>query len=129
MAEKRVVVAQQHHSGPLPSPDTLARYEQLMPGLADRIVQMAEREQEHAITAQQKALESDIRAREATLRLQNRGQSFALTVVFVSLGVAVVLALMGHDGPAAAIGGVMLGGVAAAFLGARFISPAGKKTE
>jgi uncharacterized membrane protein len=33
----------QHHQGPLPSPEVLAQYEKTMPGLADRIVKMAER--------------------------------------------------------------------------------------
>lgn len=32
------------YSGPIPSPDTLARYEQAVPGAADRIMTMAERE-------------------------------------------------------------------------------------
>lgn len=33
--------------GPIPSPKDLAQYEQLQPGLAERIIQMAEREQQH----------------------------------------------------------------------------------
>lgn len=35
------------HQGPLPDPVTLANYEKLMPGLAERVVRMAEKEQEH----------------------------------------------------------------------------------
>jgi uncharacterized membrane protein len=34
-------------SGPLPPPDLLAEYEQVIPGLADRIVRMAEEEGRH----------------------------------------------------------------------------------
>ena len=39
-------------SGPLPSPEHLADYENVLPGLAGRIVSMAEREQEHRIEIQ-----------------------------------------------------------------------------
>lgn len=35
------------YSGPIPPPEALARYEQLTPGLADRIVKMAETEGDH----------------------------------------------------------------------------------
>ncbi len=35
------------HAGPLPSPDTLHQYNEILPGAADRVVAMAEREQEH----------------------------------------------------------------------------------
>lgn len=34
------------HSGPLPDPDTLQRYEQVLPGLAERILVMAEKQSE-----------------------------------------------------------------------------------
>lgn len=40
-------------SGPLPPPDLLGQYELIYAGLADRIVSMAEREQQHQIQMQQ----------------------------------------------------------------------------
>lgn len=40
-AQKREVF-----EGPLPHPDILQKYEQIIPGIAERIVQMAEREQD-----------------------------------------------------------------------------------
>lgn len=42
------------HSGPLPSPKDLAAYERVSPGIADRIVQMAEAEQQLRATVVQK---------------------------------------------------------------------------
>ena len=38
-----------HFSGPLPAPETLAGYDRIMPGLANRIVEMAEAYQKHQI--------------------------------------------------------------------------------
>lgn len=43
--EVREVVTQAIFSGPLPPPALLAHYEQTLPGLADRIATMAEKEQ------------------------------------------------------------------------------------
>lgn len=35
------------HSGPIPDPDTLERYNQIIPNAANRILEMAEKEQAH----------------------------------------------------------------------------------
>lgn len=37
----------QQYSGPLPHPEALERYEQIVPGAAERIISMAEKEMEH----------------------------------------------------------------------------------
>lgn len=36
-----------HYSGPLPLPEDLARYDQVVPGAAERIIKMAENEMQH----------------------------------------------------------------------------------
>ena len=36
-----------HYSGPLPLPEDLAKYDQVVPGAAERIMQMAEKEMQH----------------------------------------------------------------------------------
>lgn len=43
---KQIIIAE-HHKGPLPSSRQLAEYEKILPGLAERIVQMSEKEQTH----------------------------------------------------------------------------------
>ncbi|HVZ76072.1 MAG TPA: DUF2335 domain-containing protein [Candidatus Paceibacterota bacterium] len=45
----RSIVVQENkfHSGPLPAPEDLQRYDSILPGLADRIVRMAENQSEH----------------------------------------------------------------------------------
>jgi uncharacterized membrane protein len=42
-----ITVEQKFHSGPLPSPEDLHRYNTILPGLADRIVHMAEQQSTH----------------------------------------------------------------------------------
>jgi uncharacterized membrane protein len=46
-AQMTQVVTQRITTGPLPEPETLARYEQVQPGAADRIIRMAEQQAEH----------------------------------------------------------------------------------
>lgn len=113
------MLQQQHHSGPLPAPETLARYDQLIPGVAARIVRMAEREQEHAISQQQLALQSDVSARAKALSLHARGQVFALILALAGIGASVGLALTGHDWVAGVIAGSVIVALATAFLGTR----------
>ena len=40
-------IAQQHYSGPIPPPEYLAKYNEIHPGLAERIIIMAESESVH----------------------------------------------------------------------------------
>ena len=43
-----IQISEQHHySGPLPRPDDLAKYDQIVPGAAERIIKMAEAEMLH----------------------------------------------------------------------------------
>jgi uncharacterized membrane protein len=50
--------------GPIPSPQELLEYNQLLPGAADRIIAMAEREQSHRLNLEDLATRADIRHRD-----------------------------------------------------------------
>lgn len=87
------------HSGPIPSPQTLAEYNKLSPGLAERIVSMAELEQKQRHAIEMKNAEFDdsqlAAIREANagdLSLKKRGQWFAIAAVTATLGFACYLA-------------------------------------
>lgn len=58
------------HHGPLPDPQTLANYEALHPGIANRIVAMAEADQQHRIAAERAELQSNIEHRASLQALQ-----------------------------------------------------------
>jgi uncharacterized membrane protein len=69
------VIAQQqmqvrHHSGPIPAPQDLFQYDQLIPGAADRIIAMAEREQAHRMNIEDMATRADIRHRDEVVAAQ-----------------------------------------------------------
>ena len=79
---------ERYESGPLPSPEVLSEYDQVLPGLARRIVERWEREGEH-----RQRLESDIvRAR---IRLQGRGQIIAAAISIIAIVGGLVLILLG----------------------------------
>jgi uncharacterized membrane protein len=50
-----------HHEGPLPHPQILASYEQVLPGAAERIFQMAEREQRNRHDTADKTMRRETR--------------------------------------------------------------------
>ena len=87
--------------GPLPHPDILARYENILPGIADRIVRMAEAEhnaRHSAIDqdAKNKSTLVDIAAKESAgaLEAQKKGQNIGLAISLVCVLCAIVCALM-----------------------------------
>jgi uncharacterized membrane protein len=71
-------------AGPLPPPDLLAKYERAHPGLADRIVAMAEAEGEHRRALQQRAI-----------RLSELGLAAAFVIAMTALGGGIYLV---HEG-------------------------------
>lgn len=55
--ETAIVTKSVQFSGPIPHPDTLKKYNDIVPGLADRIVSMAELDQRHIHEMERKSLD------------------------------------------------------------------------
>lgn len=103
---------------PLPTPSELSEYERLTPGLADRIVAMAEREQEQRITLARVQLASDVEHRDSLLeanieseRMQHGadtlGQWSGVAVALACIAAALVSVYMGaHPSVSIALVGV-----------------------
>ncbi len=56
---RRIVAAGHFFSGPIPSPAMLKRYNDILPNAADRILAMAEQQQNHRIHIEKTVIESD----------------------------------------------------------------------
>jgi uncharacterized membrane protein len=54
--------AQYQFAGPLPPPEILAKYEQLMPGIAERLMALTETEASHRRLLENKSLDAQIEA-------------------------------------------------------------------
>jgi len=93
----------------------LAGYEKVLPGAADRIVRMAEREQEEHLYRQRLTVENAVaRSRD--------GQRFALAIALAVLLVSAVLILMGHEVAGTILGSVDLVSLAAVFITGKITS-------
>lgn len=107
------MLVQQHHSGPLPPAREFRIYESVLPGAADRIIALAEREQGH-----RHDLEKTVVRAEAGMK--GRGQWFALTALLASLLVVALFAMWGHAAAGATLGSAVIVGVVALFLGQKW---------
>ncbi len=95
--------------GPLPPPETLEDYNRVVPGLAERIISMTERQQEHRMTLEKTVVGSQ-------QKQSNRGQLFAfiLTILLISCGF--FLSYTGHTAAGVTIFSTTIIGVAATFI-------------
>lgn len=121
-----LIAQQMSYSGPLPPSSEMRKYEEIAPGSAERILAMAEKEQEHrhASEAQENQVneriaDSDVRAQDASIGEIQRGQwmAFGLGVAFLSI--TALLGLKGHEIAASALGLGGVAGVAAVFIKVR----------
>lgn len=103
-----------HHSGPLPRAAELARYQQIDATFAERIVRMAEREQEFRHSLPRQVVQHDF-------ALRSRGQIFALTLATVILLFAAYLGWLGDTAMAAAVAIGTLVGIVGIFVTGRVI--------
>jgi uncharacterized membrane protein len=79
-----VLAAKHSFSGPLPPPNMLAEYDTVHEGLANRIVSMAESEQQHRHQMENQSLRAAVTA-------ESRGQHYALIISLIIIGGALYL--------------------------------------
>jgi uncharacterized membrane protein len=98
-----------HHTGPLPDPETLEKYNRIIPNGAERIMQIAELQRAHRQAQEQRIVLTDA-------KLSLRGQCIGLTLA-VFLGAAGWhLGLNGHDWLAGIVFATTIGGVVTTFV-------------
>ena len=98
-----------HHSGPLPAPEILSKYDEILPGAAQRIISMAEKEQTSAIDSRAFALRE-------TAAETKRGQWLAFGIAMSAFVTAGILGFLGHQVAETVIGGSTVGGLVATFV-------------
>jgi len=87
-AEMRIQTAMRFSGGPLPPPEALEKYNQVLPGAAERILAMAESQQAHRQHLEKHVIESNVSA-------QTRGTWLGF---FVAMTVIVGGIWLIHDG-------------------------------
>jgi uncharacterized membrane protein len=110
-------------TGPIPPPDLVQEYENALPGLADRIVRMAEAEAEHRRRMEAAALEADLQSTnrlvDAHIKETHRGQNFALIIAVIGLICGTITAILGAPLAGALLGVGGLAAIVTAFLQGR----------
>lgn len=95
--------------GPLPPPDILKGYEVILPGSFERILKMAEKQQEHRMSIEKTIV--DRRTRQS-----GRGQIFGAILALLFGAGAVFLGYFGHDILAGVISTTTIIGLATIFV-------------
>ena len=103
------------HSGPLPDPETLHGYNQLIPNGADRVMIMAEKNQEHRHQLQKTVVDKK-------LSHNRTGQYLGFLIGLVGIGCGTFLAANGNT----TVGGIIAGGTVVSLVSVFVI---GKKFE
>jgi len=99
----------QFHSGPLPSPETLAKYNGIIPNGAERIMNMAEVQTNHRIEIEKVVVLNQVKQ-------SGRGQIFGFIIALVGIGSSIFLAMNGFQIVATTLGGTTVIGLVTVFV-------------
>lgn len=116
------LVTQEHFSGPLPPPSILRQYDEVLPGAAERLIAMAEREQQFSHDIAKSSLQAEVDE-------SRRGSRGALIVSISAFAASVLLGLVGAHVAAATVGGTTVVGLATAFILGRKMNRGGTEAE
>ncbi len=106
------VSVQTAYSGPIPPAQELEGYNAVVPGAAERILLMAEKNQQHQIDIETLALNS---ARKEA----RRGQIFAFLITVLAFSSSIAAMIMGFPSVASVIGGTTVVSLAYVFIKGR----------
>lgn len=79
-----------YHEGNLPTPENVERYEAVLPGTMERLLSIAEKEQQHRHETEKLIILNES-------KLQTRAQLIALFVCIASFGMGAILILKGQS--------------------------------
>ncbi|WP_440121213.1 DUF2335 domain-containing protein [Tenacibaculum sp. Ill] len=85
--DQKLSIAKKYFSGPVPSPEDLMKYEQIIPNGAERFMLMAEKEQEHRHYVKKALLEEDKKITQQEFQIKKVG-------LFSALGIAILIVLV-----------------------------------
>ncbi|HLA85096.1 MAG TPA: DUF2335 domain-containing protein [Thermoguttaceae bacterium] len=107
--QKTLIHHQSSFSGPIPSPADLKAYNEIEPGLADRIVKMAEAQSQHRQSLESQVIISDIRRSWG-------GLIAGFIVAMTGLVGGIFLIHQGHDSAGVALVGTSLASIIGVFV-------------
>lgn len=124
-----LVQKQTYHEGPLPAPQILAEYENLLPGAAERILAMAEANAAHSMEMEKKLLEAQIADAQETHTDTRRGQWGGIFSVAAAFALAGLALYCGHPTVAGTICSVTILSLVTVFVTGRPFSSGQKASK
>lgn len=110
----QVVRVSKSFRGPLPPPEVLAQYNDVVQNGAERIMKMAENQATHRMTLENQAITSQ-------LSQSKKGQIFGFIIAVLLIGSSVYLAISGYEGIAKVLGGTTILGLVAIFVTGKYL--------
>ncbi|WP_146133192.1 DUF2335 domain-containing protein [Pontibacter ummariensis] len=120
---------QKFHAGPIPSAEELARLEQVSPGLALEVINMAKKEQDHRHETNQTLVDAEVQLLKDESRLKFRGQWMTLFGIVLTLGLCAYGFYLGFDSSAATITVSVIVALVGAFAFSRQVDKDKEKEE
>ncbi len=111
-----IMQVQESFSGPIPHPIILKGYKELVPDAPERIMQMAEQEQQHRHLVEIEMLKQNKQNIEISADANKRSQIFAFVLVIFLISVGTIFAFMELVAVSVTIFGSTLVAVAAVFI-------------
>ncbi|EFP0252342.1 DUF2335 domain-containing protein [Salmonella enterica] len=108
---KAQAIVLKHFQGPVPPPAMLKEYNDVIPGLANRLVELTEKEQSHRHN-----IESD------NVEISRRGQIMSFVVVLIIIFAAILFGLNGNTVLAGILVGIDLAALVTAFIAGKYYS-------
>ncbi|MEO0986862.1 MAG: DUF2335 domain-containing protein [Cyanobacteria bacterium J06639_14] len=129
--ERRIEVtaASLNFSGPLPPPQILAQYNNAHPDAADRILKMAEREQQHRHETQSKMVETHISDLKAARHEKRLGQILGFTIGAICIFAGLTAVLADHPVSGTIFGSTGVVGLVSVFVAGRQINKENDDSE
>ena len=109
---KKAILFQQESiafSGPLPPPEVLKKFDEVVPGAAERIIKMAEGQFTHRVELEKKVINSDIDN-------SRKGQLFGFIIAIIGLVFSFILIIVGYQLVGGILGGTTLVALVSVFV-------------
>jgi uncharacterized membrane protein len=115
-SDLRVSAYSEQFRGPVPHPDTLRQYEEIVPGSAKSIIDSFITEGDHRRAREVREVAMCEEWARADISLQKRGQILGFIIAVIGVGGGLYVAATVSPAAGAAVSGVTLVGIVAAFL-------------
>ncbi|MBP8725724.1 MAG: DUF2335 domain-containing protein [Saprospiraceae bacterium] len=111
----RQISIQQTYVGPIPSPEMLSGYEEIVEGSAKLIIDKFDKQFAHRVEMEKTVIPNQVSQ-------TTRGQWFGFIIAMTAIGWTVYLSITGHEDVAKVLGGTTMVSLVSVFVIGRFFS-------